>query len=279
VTETIRLRRMDSADIAGGLRLCRASGWNQLEEDWRGVIDSPGGAWLAEKDGRVVGTAALMRYDSLAWVAMMLVDPGERRAGLGARLLEAALAAAEDAGCVGLDATPAGEPLYHKYGFETSYSLERLKAAVDGARFAGSPGVARPMTVGDIPAVCRMDREVFGADRGSLLASLFRRAPECAWIVEGRGYCFGRPGFLYAQLGPVVANDPATARDLTASCLARMGGGVVVMDVPLFDKGWLAWLESSGFVEERPFARMFLRGHQHPGVPPRQYAICGPEFA
>ena len=45
------------------------------------------------------------------------------------------------------------------------------------------------------------------------------------------------------------------------------------------DEDWLAWLKSVGCIEERPFVRMFLRGHRHPGIPSRQYAICGPEFA
>src|SRR5450631_4193814 len=101
----MQLRTMTTEDIAGGLRLCRASGWNQLEEDWQLFVGSPGsGGLLIERDGDILGTAAYLRYDKLAWVAMMLVDPAERRAGLGARLLRGALDALTDAPCVGLDA-------------------------------------------------------------------------------------------------------------------------------------------------------------------------------
>ena len=47
---------MTPEDVAGGLRLCRLSQWNQLEEDWRCFLESPaGGGWLDEKDGAVVG--------------------------------------------------------------------------------------------------------------------------------------------------------------------------------------------------------------------------------
>src|ERR1039458_5698277 len=85
----MRLRAMTMEDIPGGLRLCRASGWNQLEEDWRLFIDSPGsGGLLIAGTDNVLGTAAYMRYDALAWIAMMLVDPAERRAGLGAQRSE-----------------------------------------------------------------------------------------------------------------------------------------------------------------------------------------------
>jgi len=259
---------MTAADIPAGLRLCRAARWNQLEEDWRLFVEPPSGAWLVERDGAVIGTSALARYDKLAWVAMMLVDPAERRAGLGARLLTAALDAAAGAPCIGLDATPLGEPLYRKFGFVESYGLMRMTASntPSAGRSAGAAGKS-------VRATCDMDREVFGADRSRLLESLFQRAPESAWTVEGRGYCFGRPGHLYHQLGPVVANDPGTATALVTQALAAHP---CTMDVPL-DK--VPWAKSLGFVEERPFVRMFLRGHQHPGDPLRQYAIAGPEFA
>src|SRR5664279_1383208 len=152
-----QLRAMTTEDIASGLRLCRASGWNQLEEDWRLFVESPGSGALLLTDSDVVGTAAYLRYDTLAWIAMMLVDPAHRGAGLGAQLLTGALAALADADCVGLDATPAGGPLYRKFGFVGDYSLARTKAIVDGARFPESTGPARRMRESDLAAVCRRD--------------------------------------------------------------------------------------------------------------------------
>jgi len=266
---------MTREDIPGGLRLSRAAGWNQLEEDWRLAIDAPSESWVAERDGVIIGTSALVRYGSLAWVAMMLVDPAERRTGLGTRLLAEALAASGGDACVGLDATPAGEPLYRRAGFLDGHTLVRAKITVDATRFEGT-GQARPMQTADLEAACRMDCESIGADRRRLLESLLERAPECAWIVPGRGFCLGRPGFRYHQLGPVVAEDRDTARELVASCLARLGGRTFAIDVPQADDALLAWLRDVGFIEERPFLRMFLRG----GLPARHlYAICGPEFA
>jgi GNAT superfamily N-acetyltransferase len=252
---------MTAADIPAGLRLCRAARWNQLEDDWRWFIEPPSGAWMIERDGAVIGTSAVMRYDKLAWVAMMLVDPAERRAGHGARLLTAALDAAAGADCIGLDATPLGEPLYRKFGFVESYGLMRMTSTRAG-KSAGAAGKS-----------ARATWDVFGADRSRLLADFARRAPESAWTIEGRGFCFGRPGHLYHQLGPVVANDPDTATALVTHALTAHP---CTMDVPV-DK--VPWAKALGFVEERPFVRMFLRGHRHPGDPSRQYAIAGPEFA
>jgi len=278
------LRAMAAEDIPEGLRLCRASGWNQLAEDWRLFIDSPGsGGVLMERAGNVLGTAAYIRYDALAWIAMMLVDPAERGTGLGAQLLAAALASLADAPCVGLDATPAGERLYRRFGFVGDYGLIRTKAIVESSRFSASGGFARRMLKSDLPAVCRMDREVFGADRGRLLAALLARSPECAWVASHaaglRGYTFGRAGHLYHQLGPIIAMDAATARDLVTNCLRQFHGREFAIDVPALGGEWVDFLKSAGFVEERRFVRMFLREHVHPGTPAHQYAICGPEFA
>jgi GNAT superfamily N-acetyltransferase len=270
---------MTVADIPGGLSLSHASGWNQLAEDWRVFVESPrSGAFLADRDGATLGTSAYIRYDSLAWVAMMLVDPGERRSGIGSRLLEAALEALRDFPCVGLDATPLGAPLYRKYGFVEHSELARMKGMV---QFAPSERAAAMMTC-DLGEVCQLDREVFGADRSQLLAELLRRAPERAWVVRDGsgllGYCLGRTGRLSTQLGPVVASDAGVARALVESS-CHHGAHAIAIDVTRYDGAWLGFLKSAGFVEERPFTRMFLRGHSHPGIPSRQYAICGPEFA
>jgi GNAT superfamily N-acetyltransferase len=287
-TPGLAIRAMAAEDMADGLRLCRASNWNQLEDDWRVFLNSTGGGgFLAGKEGRVVGTVTFLRYDGFAWIAMMLVDPQERGAGIGARLMEEALSALRDVDCIGLDATPMGEPLYRRFGFVNAYALVRMKAGVEAALLDAPPQGVREMRREDLSDVLRRDREVFGAGRGELLASLLTRAPECAWIVKDgdrvRGYTFGRPGWLYHQLGPVVADDSGTARALAARGLLELDGKRVAIDAPRLDGEWLAWLESIGFVEERPFVRMFRHSHTHHshahlGQPARQYAIAGPEF-
>ena len=271
-------------DIPGGLRLSRASGWNQSEDDWRVFVEFPGsGGFLAEREGRIIGTVAFLRYDSFAWIAMMLVDPQERRNGIGTQLMEQALRALKDAKCVGLDATPAGEPLYRRFGFVDNYALVRTKAMMDAARFGMFVGGARAMEDADLVDVLRCDREIFGGDRGRLLTSLFKRAPECAGIVRDdarvRGYAFGRAGSLYHHLGPIVAEDIDTAHTLVEQCCSRLQGGQVAIDATEFDRDWLAWLQSVGFVEERRLVRMLRRADKHPGVPSKQYGITGPEFA
>ena len=278
------LRKLSAGDIPAGLRLSRASGWNQSEDDWRVFVDSPdGGGFLAEKAGQAVGTVAFLRYGSFAWIAMMLVDPQERRAGIGTQLMNQALGALKDINCVGLDATPAGELLYRRFGFVADSHLVRTKATIECSRFGEPKVAARRMSSADLPGVQRRDRDVFGGDRSQLLAWLFARAPECAWIVKHgadvRGYAFGRPGSLYHQLGPVMAEDAGVASSLVTQCCLGLERRAVVIDATRLDGAWLAWLTSAGFQEERTFVRMFRQGDTHPGIPARQYAVTGPEFA
>ena len=278
----LTLRKMSVEDIPAGLRLCRASGWNQVAEDWQAFLTWPGsGGFLAESEDRIVGTVALVRHEPLVWIAMMLVDPDHWREGVGTRLMEIVLDAAGGAECIGLDATPAGEPLYCRFGFVNDRRLIRMKASI--AAVPELSAIVRRMNRADLSAILQRDREVFGADRGALLKWLFDRSPECAWIAEEgqtpRGYAFGRPGYLYHQIGPVVAEDAETARALVAGCCSRLSGRKVVIDTARFSAGWMHSLASLGFVEERPFVRMFRQPGTHPGLTGLQYAITGPEFA
>ena len=76
---TWRIRDMGPADVDDGLRLCRAAGWNQRAEDWQAML-AHGSFRVAVRGDRVVGSAGTLVYGRrLAWVAMVLVDPSERR--------------------------------------------------------------------------------------------------------------------------------------------------------------------------------------------------------
>ena len=133
--------------IPDGLRLCRAAGWNQTARDWAWFLDeTPGGARIAMTEGRVVGTAATIRYGgACAWIGMVLVDPAMRGRGIGTRLFDEALGLLSDIPVARLDATPAGYPLYRKRGFAEEHRVHRMtntSAASDAVR---RPPQATPM--------------------------------------------------------------------------------------------------------------------------------------
>src|SRR5690349_11847468 len=79
----LRIRPLTVADIALGLRLKDEAGWNQLEADWRRLIElDSDGDFVAELDGTAVGTVTTCRFGPVGWVAMMLVDPRFRSRGI-----------------------------------------------------------------------------------------------------------------------------------------------------------------------------------------------------
>src|SRR6266567_5842191 len=127
---TVELRRMAVEDIEAGLRLCRASGWNQLEADWRCFLRAnPAGCRVAIEEGEVSGTVTTLRFeDRFSWISMLLVAPERRGRGFGTALLLEALRVLEDMRCVRLDATPAGKVVYDRCGFHDEYPLVRMRA-------------------------------------------------------------------------------------------------------------------------------------------------------
>jgi GNAT superfamily N-acetyltransferase len=276
----VALRVMTPADIADGLRLSGAAGWNQRSEDWRFLLEgNPGRFVVAVRDGHVIGSGGAVCYGTaLAWVCMILVDPAERGHGLGTRIMSGVLDRLSDMRGVGLDATPLGMGVYARLGFVETSRLVRLEAPPTSGEEDESP--VRPLVPGDFDSVLSLDREVFGADRGDLLRAAASRAPAFVAVRDGAvaGYCFGRDGARSRQIGPVVAPDVDLASSLVVTSLVSDLAQPVVVDAPADRPDWLALLREFGFEEKRPLVRMFRGGVRPPGLPERVWAIVGPEF-
>ena len=278
----LTIREMTEPDIGAGLRLCRLSGWNQLEPDWSLFLElSPRGCRVAEKHGTVVGTVATLRYqDRFSWLAMVLVDPAERGAGIGTTLLEEGLAILRGEECIKLDATPLGEPLYARHGFVEEFPLARMTAPRGHRPPLVDSRQVRPMRQEDLPGILFWDQNAFGADRGPLLLHFFTQASQYAWVAgENKilGYCFGRPGHKYDQIGPIVAKDENVAAALVSASIADRERPSVI-DAPIAKAAWVARLNSFGFTQERPFVRMRCGVERRPELENTVFGIAGPEF-
>ena len=274
---------MTPGDIAAGLRLCRASHWNQTEQDWRFFLTAVAqGALVAEEGGeRVIGTIATLPYGPFTWISMVLVDPAARGKGVGTTLLHRGLELAGGDATVRLDATPSGEPIYRKLGFASEYRLARWCLDVKPPPIA-RPVSTRPFAPADWPAILEMDQSAFGASRIGLLRRLADEAPEYARVISrGRtvqGYLFGRHGHNREHLGPLIADGPDTALALLESVLTEQPSGRFYLDVPDQRQDWQDTLARLGFAIERPFLRMHRGPLRRPGQPDALYAIAGPEF-
>lgn len=306
ISRPISLRPMTVQDIPFGLKLSSLAGWNQTEADWRMLLEnSTAGSFVACWGGKAVGTVTAVTYENhLSWIGMMLVAKEYQRLGIGSALLQAAIQAVEGYGAVCLDATPAGRPLYEKHGFRALYPLARWlrppsdlePAATEQPASTDQPAATeqtpaaleilptfdcRPLTAESLPTVAAYDRPVFGADRGGVLSALQRSMPSLALSIERdgglAGYCLGRRGLRYIQIGPLVADDLDIARSLLLNALQACASQPVILDIPLSRPGWCEFLQSLGFVEQRPFTRMVLGEYRAPEGNAKLFAIAGPE--
>lgn len=277
------IRNLAIEDIPEAMKLVLAEGWNQTENDWKLFIENQDNnckCLIAE--GHLVGTATSYRFSKdLAWVSMVLVDKNFRGRGYGKVLMKAVLAELKDCKSVKLDATPAGEKVYEKLGFEKEYSISRWICDSFVSRIHNNPGISEIKNT-DLKLVIDFDKNAFGAERSKLIRSLDENFPQMCRISkiknEISGIALGRIGNRHYQIGPVAANSDTVAKNLIASVLAGLQNQSVVIDV-LDDKAELTrWLSDLGFQQKRQFWRMYLNDNSYSGKPAQQFAICGPEF-
>jgi len=271
---------MTTHDIPEAMRLKEIAGWNQTSADWQRFLSAtPDGCFVAEHQGRVIGTVTTIVYeDRFAWIAQLLVDPEHRGRGIGAALLEQAIQYldTQNIACMKLDATPLGKPLYRKLGFVSEYEIERwmLKRPANKK--------TTQVKAAEIQEVLPLDREIFGADRSQLLRSLAEEAPEFTLAPRRdtgiAGYTFGRRGALADQLGPWMSTNEDVAAELLDEFLRRSGRELLFVDCML-NNPWAAPLvKERGFEFSRPLTRMFRGTNNYPGRPELLCATLGPEF-
>jgi GNAT superfamily N-acetyltransferase len=274
------------AELDDAGTLVREAGWNQVSADWRTFLDLGTVHAVHTGEGRLVATAATLPYGGrFAWIGMVLVAGDYRRRGLATRLLRRCMDDLISAQLVPvLDATPNGRAVYRPLGFEDTWGFHRLESP---GRISAMdvPSAPEGITIAPIadsvwPAVLAYDAAAFGADRSALLARLRGRLPAAGHVAErgGRvmGFALGRDGRRTSQIGPLIAEDDATARALLARAL--MVQGPIYIDLADAKAEIRAWLEAQGFAPQRPFTRMVYGTRTGFDDPTRTFAVVGPEF-
>jgi GNAT superfamily N-acetyltransferase len=283
----MRLRIMTEQDIPGGVRLNTLSGWNQTAADWRRFLEnSPRGCFVMEHEGRVIGTAATLPYESrFAWIGMVLVDPEYRKQGIGTDLLKKAIDHLDSSGIatMKLDATPQGKPIYTKLGFVEEYEIERWILKREPGAISTTPVSTRAaLNETEREQIFEADKEFFGGDRSFLLRALSDEAPEFAATVweDGlaQGYAFGRRGLFADHLGPWMARNREAAKKILRGFLAKSSRETLIVDCMKSNSVSVELLGACGFVPSRPLTRMVHGRNTYAGKPDLFCAILGPEF-
>lgn len=264
-------------------------GWNQAHGLWRTFLTEPSArVFVACSGALVIGSSMVWNYQGrLAWIGMVMVHPAYRRRGIAKSLLDRCLsyASERDVDIVGLDATPAGLPLYRSLGFVSGDSLGRWVLESFELRKGRKNIQKHGFTERTLEGLTRclgkeFDRHSFGVERGELLASLL---PECRASVaigaecsEGLGYGLLRHGARQSYLGPVVAETETGGRLILDQLLAEIGDEGVIWDIPKRNRSAEKLALDRGFRMQRTLTRMWRPTPLMADRPERVWAIVDP---
>ena len=247
-------RLLQPADLPQLMRLKSSAGWNQTEADWLRLLElAPDGCFGIEVDGAPAATTTAICYGTdLAWIGMVLTLPEYRRRGLARVLMRHALDWLRErgAGCIKLDSTDLGRPLYEELGFRVEGPVERW------LRPPGACLEAEPLEL-DLA----LDRAAFGADRSVLVCRLGA----------------GREGSQAAYFGPCVARSAGDAESQLRWFLSRRDEPVY-WDLLPENREAVRIALGCGFSRVRSLHRMVHGGGRIDHDDSKVFAIAGFEY-
>jgi GNAT superfamily N-acetyltransferase len=258
--DELAIRAMRPGEISLAVDWAAREGWNPgLADDACFACVDPEGFLIAERDGEPVATVSCVNYGaSFSFLGFYIVRPDLRGRGYGLRIWNAAIAHA-GARVVGLDGVTAQQDNYRKSGFALAYANVRYGGTV----IAPNTPRADVVALSEVPlaAVEADDATVFPAPRSAFLRTWINAPGHagCAFMRNGRlaGWGVIRPCRKGFKIGPLVADDRATAEAVFAALAARAGGGEIFLDVPGINREAIALAEDFGLAPVFETARMY----------------------
>jgi GNAT superfamily N-acetyltransferase len=256
----LRIRATRTDEIPLAVNWAAAEGWNPgLADAGCFATVDPQGFFIGELDGAPVATVSCINYDdNFAFLGFYIVRENLRGRGHGLRIWNAAIAHAGSR-VIGLDGVVAQQANYQKSGFQLAYANIRYGGTV------AAPNVAPPgiVALADVPfaSVEASDATVFPAPRSAFLRAWITTPGHigCALVRDGTlaGWGVIRPCRQGRKIGPLVADDRASAEAVLSALLARAGGGEIFLDVPAINRDGVALAEDLGLAPVFETARMY----------------------
>ena len=254
----IRPMRPDEMSIA--VDWAAAEGWNPGLNDAAcfAAVD-PEGFLVGEIGSEPVATISCVNYDPrFSFLGFYIVRKDCRDRGYGLQIWNAAIAHAGSR-VIGLDGVVAQQRNYQKSGFVFAHANVRYGGTVS------APGRQRGdvIALADIPLaqIEESDASVFPAPRPALLRSWVGAPGHVgrAMVRDGELAAWGviRPCRAGYKIGPLVADDRATAHAVLAALLNAADGGEVFLDVPAINAEAVALANDIGLVPVFETARMY----------------------
>jgi GNAT superfamily N-acetyltransferase len=207
-----------------------------FEQRWRSRVAyplqiEPGGSFVAEQDGRIIGVAQVLRRERLWCLSLLTVDPAVHGTGAGRALMERALQYDEgtDAGLIVSSNNPSAMRLYARAGFSVLPTLQS-EGNVDRASLPRANGAVREGDREDLERLAAISRDVRGAPHTLELEFALERGGKLL-LVADRGFTVAHPEWGVWLL---VARDEEAAQALLWAALEGVG--------PELDRPIVRWL-------------------------------------
>ncbi|MGW2565533.1 GNAT family N-acetyltransferase [Streptomyces sp. NPDC001537] len=273
----LAVRRLTLRDLTACADLSEDRGWPREEHKWGLLLTAGKGYGIEDPDGGLVSACVVTEYGpqhspALAAIGMVLVAERHARRGVGRHLMRHIVSAMGTTPLT-LHATPNGRPLYEKLGFKATGRAEMVR----GHFMPGGPEpevVTRAATAEDLPAILRLDEEVFGTDRTPVITRLPAFADRLRVAEEdGRliGYAAAWPNMETHVVGPLIARDTETAKVLISS-LAAHTDRPLRTDIDVRHEELLAWVKERGLTSVAFNAVMTYGIPELPGDWTRRFA-------
>jgi GNAT superfamily N-acetyltransferase len=195
------------------------------------LATDPGGAWVAERDGEVVGCSLALLREGIWGLSLLVVRPDAQSSGVGRELLARARAYGDGARGWVVLASRDSRALrsYARLGLHLHPAL----AARGRPRWMALPDEVRPGTLADLPLTADVDRAVRGAAHGDDLAAMLEVGGDLL-VLPDRGYAVVRDG----AVRQLAARDEQAAATLLRGCLAAARGHEAAVEWITAAQGW-----------------------------------------
>ncbi|HYI36223.1 MAG TPA: GNAT family N-acetyltransferase [Thermoleophilaceae bacterium] len=195
------------------------------------LATDPGGCWVAQRKGRVVGAAIAVLREGLWGLSLLVVHPAQQSTGLGRELLARAAEYGRDARGRIILASPDARALRAYLGL--GLDLVPAAAAAGVPRGVRAPGEVRRGEADDAPLLAEVDHLVRGAAHGADIDKLVA-AGHRLLVHPGRGYVtIGR-----GSVSLLAARDEDAATGLLRAALHAAGEDVIRVEWLTADQQW-----------------------------------------